>query len=244
MSIENRIFAHRGLNTLAPENTMAAFRKAVEHGLTWIETDVDILADGTVIICHDTTLDRTTNRSGGYYELTADDLQGIDAGSWFSDEFSGEPLPTLSELVDFMNETGLNANIEIKSNEAGAQMTRKLITGVIEQIRRLDSSEVIVSCFNHVLLAEFHALAPEIPIGCLYETCALYDDWRSVLELVGATYIHPEDTGLTREKVRAFREAGFGVNVWTVNSPARANELFNWGVTGIFTDVAHQIPAR
>ena len=61
---------------------------------------------------------------------------------------------------------------------------------------------------------------------------------------MGASYIHPEDTGLTREKVRAFRDAGFGVNVWTVNSLARANELFNWGATGIFTDVAHLIPRR
>ncbi|MDU5541227.1 glycerophosphoryl diester phosphodiesterase [Varibaculum cambriense] len=244
MKIENRVFAHRGLNTLAPENTMSAFKKVVEHGLNWIETDVDILGDGTAIICHDTTLDRTTNKTGGYYELTVKDLPSIDAGSWFSPEFAGEPLPTLHQLVDFMNETGLNANIEIKSNEAGATMTRQLIKAVISELKRLDGPEVIVSCFNHVLLSEFHALAPQIPLGCLYETCALYDDWRSVLELVGASYIHPEDAGLTREKVRAFRDAGFGVNVWTVNSPARANELFNWGVTGVFTDTAHLIPLR
>ena len=244
MDIPNRVFAHRGLNTLAPENTMAAFRKVVEHGLNWIETDVDILGDGTVIICHDTTLDRTTNKSGGYYGLTAADLETIDAGSWFGSEFAGEKLPTLHQLVDFMNETGLNANIEIKSNEAGAAMTRQLIKAVIAELGRLNGPEVIVSCFNHVLLAEFHALAPEIPLGCLYETCTLNDDWRSVLELVGASYIHPEDAALTREKVRAFRDAGFGVNVWTVNSPARANELFNWGATGIFTDVAHLIPRR
>ena len=94
---------------------MSAFKKVVEHGLNWIETDVDILGDGTAIICHDTTLDRTTNKTGGYYELTAKDLPSIDAGSWFSPEFAGEPLPTLHQLVDFMNETGLNANIEIKS---------------------------------------------------------------------------------------------------------------------------------
>ncbi len=68
------VFAHRGLNTIAPENTMSAFKLAVEHGVQWIETDVDILGDGTVIVCHDTTLDRTTNLTGSYYGLTAADL--------------------------------------------------------------------------------------------------------------------------------------------------------------------------
>ncbi|MDO4412897.1 glycerophosphoryl diester phosphodiesterase [Cutibacterium sp.] len=236
-----RIFAHRGLNRRAPENTMAAFRKAVDAGVTWIETDVDVLQDGTVIICHDTTLDRTTNCTGSYYKLNRADLAFIDAGSWFSPAYAGEPLPTLFQLVDYMNETGLNANIEIKSNEAGAAMTRQLISAVAHELRRLHGPQVIVSSFNHVLLHEFHALAPDIPLGCLYETAALYEDWRSILELVGATYIHPEDRDLTRERVAAFRDAGFGVNVWTVNSVARAHELFNWGVEGVFTDCADEM---
>lgn len=240
--MEQIVFAHRGLNTLAPENTMAAFREVVKHGIKWIETDVDILGDGTAIICHDTTLDRTTNRSGGYYDLQLSDLENIDAGSWFSADFAGERIPTLRELVDYMNETGLNANIEIKSNENGAAMTRQLIDSVLTELERLRGPEVIISCFNHVLLAELKRKAPRLPVACLYETCALYDDWKSILELVEADYIHPEDTGLTADKVAAFRKAGVGVNVWTVNDAARANQLFNWGATGIFTDIAHLIP--
>lgn len=240
---EKIIFAHRGLNTLAPENTMSAFRKVVEYGLKWIETDVDVMGDGTVIICHDTTLDRTTNCSGGYYDLSKADLAGIDAGSWFSADYKGEPLPTLAELISYMNETGLNANIEIKANEAGAKMTHLLIDRVIDELEKLQGpSRVIISSFSHVLLSELHRKAPKLPIACLYESSNLFDDYKSVLELVGAQYIHPDSRGLTREQVQSFRKAGFGVNVWTVNSPARANELFNWGATGIFTDIAHQIP--
>lgn len=239
---EHIIFAHRGLNTLAPENTMAAFRLAHEHGVTWLETDVDVLGDGTVIICHDTTLDRTTNRSGGYYDLTAADLEKIDAGSWFSPKYAGERLPRLSDLIIFINETGMNCNIEVKSNEAGKQMTLMLINNLLIELEKLKpNNRVIISSFNHVLLYNLKKKAPKLPVGCLYQACALADDWKSVLELVGADYIHPENTGLTRDKVRAFRDAGFGVNVWTVNSPARANELFNWGVTGIFSDVADKI---
>lgn len=237
------IFAHRGLNTLAPENTIAAFQAAADHGLTWLETDVDVLKDGTVIICHDTTLDRTTNQHGHYYHLTKADLASIDAGSWFSPQFAGEKLPTLRDLVDFMNRTGMNCNIELKANEAGAEMSMLLLDNLLVELERLDPKcEVIISSFSHVLLSKLHQKAPHLPLGCLWETCALYDDWKSVMELVGASYIHPEDTGLTPEKVQAFRQAGYGVNVWTVNQADRANQLFNWGVTGIFTDIAHQIP--
>ena len=239
------IFGHRGLSSLAPENTMAAFRCAMDHQVAWVEADVDIIADGTVIICHDSTLDRTTNRTGRYDDLTVDDLEGIDAGGWFSPQFEGEPLPTLRELIDLMNDTGLNANIEIKPNETGKEATLRLIDGVIAQLERLRPDvKVIVSSFSHLLLHLFKQRAPEVPVGCLYESRSLSDDWRSTLEIVGADFIHPEDSGLTRQQVQAFRAEGYGVNVWTVNSLSRANELFNWGATGVFSDVAHQFSRR
>ncbi|WP_072343948.1 glycerophosphoryl diester phosphodiesterase [Actinomyces urinae] len=239
--MDKTIFAHRGASAIAPENTMAAFKKAVEAGATWIETDVDVLKDGTPILIHDSSLDRTTNRSGSYYDLTVSDLDDIDAGSWFSPEYAGERIPTLAELVAFMNETGLNANIEIKSNEAGAQMSLQLVDAILKELEALDGPQVIISSFNHVLLKIFKDKAPQHSVGALFVAENLWDDWKSILELVGADYIHPDDSTLTRAQVQAFREAGYGVNVWTVNSPARANELFNWGVTGVFTDVAHQM---
>ena len=242
---ERIIIGHRGLSSLAPENTMAAFRSAVDHQVGWVEADVDIIADGTIIICHDSTLDRTTNRTGRYDDLTVADLAGIDAGGWFSSQFEGEPLPALRDLIDLMNEAGLNANIEIKPNEGGKEATLRLIDGVVAQLERLRPGlKVIVSSFSHLLLHLFKQRAPHVPVGCLYESRTLSDDWRSPLAIVGADYIHPEHSGLTREKVQAFRAAGYGVNVWTVNSLSRANELFNWGATGVFSDIAHQIPRR
>ncbi|WP_314307013.1 glycerophosphoryl diester phosphodiesterase [Actinomyces johnsonii] len=242
---ERMIIGHRGLSSLAPENTMAAFRCAVDHQVGWVEADVDIIADGTVIICHDSTLDRTTNRAGRYDDLTVADLAGIDAGGWFSPRFKGESLPTLRNLIDLMNATGLNANIEIKPNGTGREATLRLIDGVIAQLEHLrPGAEVIVSSFSHLLLHLFKQRAPHVPVGCLYRSRTLSDDWRSTLQIVGADYIHPEDSGLTRQQVQTFRSEGYGVNVWTVNSLGRANELFNWGATGIFSDIAHQIPRR
>lgn len=244
-------YAHRGLNRIAPENTIAAFRAAADRGVRWIEADVDVIADGTPIVIHDSTLDRTTNAAGSYYDLSRADVAKIDAGAWFGPEFAGERLPLLADLVDFMNETGMNANIEIKANEAGKAMTLRLVDAVIDELERLRPGiEVLISSFSQLILQLMRDRAPKLPRACLYEG-RVGDDWRSVLEILECTCVHPEDWhaqpdgglagaggGLTREQVQAFRAAGYGVNVWTVNDRARAEELFSWGATGIFTDVA------
>lgn len=237
-----RLYAHRGLSSLAPENTLAAVRAAAEHGLSWIEVDLDVLADGTVVVLHDSTLDRTTNRSGRYDALTAADLEGIDAGAWFAPRFAGEPLPTLPALLETVRAAGLNVNLELKSNEAGGARSLLLIEQVAARLGALKPGiEVLVSSFNHLLLHLFKQRAPQVPVACLYQTATLHEDWRSTMELTGAEHIHLEDAGLRREAVAAAREAGYGVSVWTVNSRARANELLNWGVTGIFSDLAHEM---
>lgn len=141
-----------------------------------------------------------------------------------------------------MNETGLNANIELKSNERGKAMSMQLIENTLAELDRLDSDrEVIISSFNHLLLHHVHEQRPDLPIGALFTKDNLWPDWRSILELVGATYIHPDDAHMRPEYIAAFREAGYGVNVWTVNSKARANELFNWGASAVFTDIADEL---
>lgn len=235
------VFAHRGLNHQAPENTIPAFQLAADAGAKWIETDVDILKDGTAIVIHDSTLDRTTDHSGGFYNLTVDDLGAIDAGAWFGPEYEGTKIPTLKELVEFLNRNKLNANIELKQHETGKEGTLRMIDSVIADLDGLDDDrEVIVSSFSPLVLEHFHERAPQYAIGMLWENVALHDDWLSVLEFTGASYVHAEDKGLTRERVQAARDAGYGVNVWTVNDAGRANQLFNWGCTGVFTDVADQ----
>ena len=242
------VFAHRGLNHQAPENTMPAFQLAADSGVEWIETDVDILKDGTAVILHDSTLDRTTNMSGSMYLFTVEDLPSIDAGAKFGKGYEGTPIPTLDDLIDFLNRNQINANIEIKPHEAGEAGTMKLIDQVITALEKLDPErEVIVSSFSSLTLERFHQKAPQYAIAQLFDRYTLRPEWLSVLEMVGATYIHVEDAdplsddGLKEEYVRAFLDAGYGVNVWTVNDPKRAQELFDWGVTGVFSDVADEL---
>lgn len=248
MTTAQRMYAHRGLKSIAPENTLAAFRLMADHGVTWFETDVDILGDGTPVVLHDTLLDRTTNRRGSMYKLRAADLDGIDAGSWFSPEFAGEPLPRLSQLIDLMNELKLNGNIELKSNEQGKLASIQQIEGVIEELKRLDPErEVIISSFNHVLLyvmarrLEEEPELQQVEVACLFRPDQLRPDWLSVMELVGARYAHLKDDGLNEFTVRTMANAGFIVNVWTVDEEERAAQLFDWGVTGVMSDHAHEL---
>lgn len=241
-TIGRTVFAHRGLSSQAPENTFAAFRKAVDAGADWIETDVDIISDGTPIIIHDTTLDRTTNRSGVIYDLESVDLESIDAGEWFDPAYAGERIPTLAGLIDFLNENSLNANIELKSNEQGRARSEQLVRAVVSELSNLDPDrQVIISSFSQPLLMKFNEIAPQYAIGVLYESNSFHDDWLSVLELCGATYVHMEDKDLTEQRVQSLSQAGYGVNAWTVNSVDRAEQLFNWGCTGVFTDIADQM---
>ena len=169
-------------------------------------------------------------------------MEGIDAGAWFAPRFAGEPLPILPALLETVRAAGLNVNLELKSNEAGGARSLLLIEQVAARLGALEPGiEVLVSSFNHLLLHLFKQRAPQVPVACLYQTATLHEDWRSTMELTGAEHIHLEDAGLRREAVATAREAGYGVSVWTVNSRARANELLNWGVTGIFSDLAHEM---
>lgn len=233
---------HRGASSIAPENTMAAFQLAEEHDVPWIEVDADMLGDGTVVICHDAELDRCSNRSGLLRDLVVTDLDHIDAGAWFDDEFIGERIPTLVDLILFTNETGMNLNLEIKSGGDRAA-TDRLIDGIIRDINHhwQGGQQLLISSFNHLLLAEVKRRAPEISLACLFES-PLPEDWLTSAQYVQAEFIHPEDTGLTEQQVRAMVAAGYKVNVWTVNCLARANQLYNWGVTGICSDLPQKFP--
>lgn len=243
-ALNKTIFAHRGLPTRAPENTLAAFQATVQGGGKWIETDVDIIADGTPIIIHDSTLDRTTDHKGSFYPLQQADLTSIDAGRWFGEAFAGERIPTLRQLIDFINEHQLNLNLEIKQNEQGARQTIRLINAIIKELGRLSPQcQVIVSSFSQPILMAFHERAPAYAIGVLFETATLQSDWLTVLELCGATYAHVENDGLTHQTVEQLSTAGYGVNVWTVNNIERAKELFAWGCTGVFTDISDKMTA-
>ncbi|QWW19313.1 glycerophosphoryl diester phosphodiesterase [Schaalia sp. 19OD2882] len=245
MSEFPRIFAHRGASSLAPENTIAAFSKAMECGAKRIEFDVDVMGDGTLLVIHDDTLDRTTNSSGPYHGLGYSDLRRIDAGAWFSPAYRFERIPELADVIAFANANGLGMNLEIKPCRAATELREKLLENLLVAIDRVRTTDFLVSSFDHDMLAGFHAARPDIALGWLHARAdQAGPTWQEGARLLQCRAVHPQLEGLTREEVAEIREAGFEVNVWTVNDVATARELASWGVDGIFTDRPQDFPAE
>lgn len=236
-----RVIAHRGMSTLAPENTIAAFTACAEHQVKCFECDVDIISDGTIVVCHDDTLNRTTNRQGPVYDLKGSDLAKIDAGSWFDPSFSAETLPHIAQLCELIARLDLQANIEIKPTGCGAKMAKELVVSVVAAAQLLPG-RILVSSFSPLLLNLARQLDREIPLALLIDK--FYPGHLTCLELLDAQALHMSDKYVTEEIVSSLTDRGYTVNVWTVNDTARAEELFSWGVSGVFTDLAQDFPAH
>ncbi len=213
-----RIYAHRGASAELPENTLAAFARAVELGAFGIELDVHLSVDGVPVVIHDDTVDRTTNGSGAVAEMTAADLQSLDAGS-------GEPVPTLEQVLDLVaGKTHLN--IEIKAGEAG--------DAVLSLISRYPDLHVAISSFNHDALRHVRNTSADIELWPL--TAAISDAVIATALEIGAPQINAFDRMLNQEIMREVAAKGLGVWVWTVNDVGRAKELTAIGAVGICTD--------
>lgn len=241
-----RIFAHRGASSLAPENTIASFAKAAEVGARWFEFDVDIIGDGSLIVIHDDKLQRTTTGKGGYYNLSFSDIRKLDAGKWFSDAYRFERIPEVADVISFANSTNMGMNLEIKPCCGGTELREKLIENLAVAVDSVANTDhFIVSSFDHEALVRFHATRPNIKLGWLFDReNQPGPTWQQGADQLGCTAIHPDVNGLTPEEVKEMRDAGFDVNVWTVNDVDQALELASWGVTGIFTDRPQDFPVE
>ncbi len=206
--------AHRGASSYAPENTFAAFDFAVEMGIAEIELDVHFTKDSHIIVIHDETLDRTTDSTGFVFDRTLEELQSLDAGSWFDDRFSGERIPTLDEVFDRYKDQ-LRFHIEIQSETAEGLASR-----VCELIKAygLEDRTTITSFWKQWLI-ESRSYAPEIPTGWLvplgFETP--WDD--SVIEEAlqeGFTQICPRASLVSSTLVQTLHDHGFSVRCWGV----------------------------
>lgn len=239
------LIAHRGYSAKAPENTLPAFQAAADAGFTWVETDADMLADGTVVLVHDSSFKRTGGNPARVSRSRLEDLTDLDVGGWFGSDFIGTRVPTLHDLVDLMNGTGLSVNLELKLSDPTAERVETYVRAVARELKRITAApgdqRVIVSSFNHRILAAFHLVEPGIDLACLFERSRFaplnrHSVWRDAAYATGATYVHPHHRELTERIVQRIHEEGLEINTWTVNSPRRAATLASWGVQGICTD--------
>ena len=237
-----RILAHRGGGTLAPENTYAGLRRGMEQGFRAIEFDIMLARDGLPVVLHDAVLGRTVKGSGHVYDYDAAELAAMDAGSWFARAFQGEPVPLFVEFAQFCKAQGVWMNLEIKpapgveraTGETVARVAAAMFADELAQGGEAIARVPLLSSFSHAALEAAMEAAPQMPRACLMER--LPADWEGIARSVEAVAIHACHRYLTPGQARAVKEAGFGLFCYTVNDPARARELLDWGVDAFCTD--------
>lgn len=238
-----KILGHRGANRRAPQNTVPAFRAAVEHGADGVEFDVQMSADGVLVICHNFTVDATSNGTGRIDELTFEELRALDFGSWFSAEFAGTKIPTLEEVLDCVKDMEI-LNVEIKP--ARKQM-EEVVRKTVDTVRAYGLTEkTIFSSFDFHEIRLLKQIDPDLTCGLLYDPVPeeLFDkrllrgQYLTVAEEYGADALHPHYllTNFPRSYVRKCHEAGLMVNVWGISKESELEKYRDRGLDIIITD--------
>src|SRR5438874_10139270 len=158
------IIAHRGGSAEAPENTMAAFRHAIDIGMRYVELDVQMSRDGELVVIHDETVDRTTNGHGPAASLTFEELHRLDAGSQFGLEYAGERIPTLREVLELCTDAGVGVVVEIKSPSLYPGMVEKVVA-LIGEMRGRGAENIWCISFDHAAIRQVRSLDAGIPLG-------------------------------------------------------------------------------
>ncbi len=234
-----RVLGHRGAGLQAPENTLAAIRCAARLGVQWVEFDVRMSSDGALVLLHDETLERTTDGHGPLNKTSLTELRSLDAGSWFSPEFANESVPTLGEAVDLMVQLGIAANVEIKMSPDDDPRIGADVAALLARDWPADSPPPIISSFAVPPLTSARSAAPQIPRMLIVDT--LPSDWQTRLDALGSRHINVNHKTLTRRAAREVCAAGVALLCFTVNEPARAREVFSWGVDAVFSDIPERI---
>ena len=231
--------AHRGAGRLAPENTLAALRLGHAHGYRMAEIDVKLSADGVAFLLHDATLDRTTDGRGRADALAWRELARLDAGSWHSPAWAGEPLPTLAAVARWCRANGVALNIEIKPTPGRERETGAAIAIDAATLWKGADVPPLLSSFSATALEAALETVPALPRAWLTET--LPPDWRERCKALGCVALDAKHTLLRAEVVRDAHAAGLRVATWTVNDADRVAELSSWGVDTVITDAVDVI---
>ncbi len=228
------VVAHRGASGHAPENTMAAFRRAVELGAKFIETDLQLTRDARVIAIHDLTLDRTTNGKGPVLLKSRDEIRRLDAGSWFrigeATPYAGERVPTIEEIVQFAKEHDVIFYLEIKTGSAWG--VEHAVVAALQEAG--EAARVVILSFDPGTLETVHKLNCALMTGFLCEHPS--NDLVERAVRVGARQLVPRGDLVTPDLVKKAHNEGLQVLTWTINEPWQMEILISAGVDGIITN--------
>jgi glycerophosphoryl diester phosphodiesterase len=228
------VIGHRGAAGHAPENTLAAVRRAAELGVTWVEFDTKLTADGQVVVFHDDDLDRTTDGHGQISRNTLASLENLDAGDWYGPAFAGQRVPTLREMFDVLAEHKLGANIEIKPSPGRETESGHAVASLVRRHWPKALAPPVISSFKPQSLEAARSDAPEIERALLF--LRMPGDWHEQAEGLDCSALHCLHRYMTRPRVEAIKAAGYALRCFTVNNRRTARKLFRWGVDTVISD--------
>ena len=222
--------AHRGASGYAPENTFAAFRRAIALGAGFIETDLQLSRDARLVAIHDATVNRTTNGQGAVHDMTLAELRRLDAGSWFGSEFAGERIPTIEEILEFANKHDVVFYLEMKPS--GSWGGEHALIGALRESREI--ARTVVISFDAAILAAVRKIEPTLMTGLLFEG-HIPNPLDKAIE-IGARQLAVRGDLVTPRLLKEARGHDLQVVCWTVNHPGHMRLLVQAGVDGIISD--------
>ena len=235
-----RWVAHRGAGKLAPENTLAAFRLGASYGYRMFECDAKLSADGVPFLMHDATLERTTNGHGTGGDKPWSELSQLDAGSWHSRAFAGEPLPTMEALARSCIRNGWFLNIEIKPTPGVEEHTGEVVAAQAQRLWAGEAVPPLLTSFRPEALEGAQRAAPKLPRGLLLDT--LWKGWLETALTLDCVAIVCNQNLWDVSSVTQAKSAGFRCLSYTVNDEWSAQRLIALGVDGLITDRVDLFP--
>jgi len=225
-----QVLAHRGASAYAPENTLAAFRLAIEQKADWLELDVQQTKDGQLVVFHDLRMERTTDGRGALRDLTLEQVKQLDAGRWYGPEFAGERVPTFEEVVALAQAQGVRIFPEVKDP--------RLYPGIEERVAAVISAygyedQTIIQSFDMTSLERLRQVNPRLKLAALYTAASpLRGDPPPGVSVVGPPW---ELVTIDPSVVRDAHASGRQVVVWSVEGAAAVRPLLDARVDGIIT---------
>jgi glycerophosphoryl diester phosphodiesterase len=227
-----RIVAHRGGGALAPENTLGAIRRGAALGFKGVEFDVMLAGDGTPVLIHDETVDRTTDGRGEVSKMTYAELARFRTGN-------GETIPTFEAAARLCRKLGVWANVEIKPARGHERATGAAVAPLARELWRGSALPPLLSSFSIEALEAARDAAPELPRGSLVDK--IPQGWRAAMQRLGCVALHCNWKEVDRRFIAEVHEAGYAVLLWTVNQPDIARRMLDFGADCLVTDALERI---
>ena len=230
------IVGHRGVAGTHPENTKVSIEQAANLGLKWVEVDIQVTLDDQLVVCHDHTLERCSDGKGRVDEHTLAELRLLDFGSWKSEQFTGEKILTLTELLSLVEDHDLSVNLEIKvdSKHQAPHVVDLLHTELIRST--LDTDRILLSSFSHQVVAEMAHHLPRYRVGVITEQLTQAD--LMLINEVKAFSCHMNYEHVDQDDLDTLKEANIQTWCYTVNDPSQFKFLSK--VDAVFTDFPNQ----